>query len=88
MSKQSQNHSPRITFFNRNIELCVFSRRLIDATCKLRKHHHKTRVTVGMKEDLKVWLTFLSNYNGTTVILDKVWSSSTTLELFTDSAGG
>jgi hypothetical protein len=48
----------------------------------LRKHHHKTRVTVGMKEDLKVWLTFLSNYNGTTVIVDKVWSSSTTLEFF------
>jgi hypothetical protein len=32
-----------------------------------------------MKEDLKVWLTFLSNYNETTVIVDKVWSSSTTL---------
>jgi hypothetical protein len=41
-----------------------------------------------MKEDLKVWLTFLSNYNGTIVILDKFWSSSATLELFTDSAGG
>lgn len=96
MSKQSQNHSPRITIFNRNIELCVsshctwtdFSRRLIDATCKLRKPHHKPRVTVGMKEDLKVWLTFLSNYNGTTIILDKFWTSSATLELFTDSAGG
>ena len=25
MSKQSQNHSPRITVFNRNIELCVSS---------------------------------------------------------------
>jgi hypothetical protein len=24
-----------------------------------------------MKEDIKVWLTFPSNYNGTTVILDK-----------------
>ena len=41
-----------------------------------------------MKEGLKVWLTFLSNYNGTTVILQKFWSSSATLELFTDSAGG
>jgi hypothetical protein len=29
--------------------------------------HHIPRVTVGMKEDLKVWLTFLSNYNGTTI---------------------
>jgi hypothetical protein len=66
----------------------TFSRRLIDATCKLSKPHHKTRVTVGMKEDLKVWLTFLSNYNGTIVILDKFWSSNAILELFTDSAGG
>ena len=41
-----------------------------------------------MKEDLKVWLTFLFNYNGTTVILEKFWSSSATLELFTDSVGG
>ena len=41
----------------------TFSRRLINATCKFRKPHHKTRVTVGMKEDLKIWLTFLSNYN-------------------------
>jgi hypothetical protein len=41
-----------------------------------------------MKEDLKVWLTFLSNYNGTIVILDKFWSSNAILELFTDSAGG
>ena len=66
----------------------TFWQRLIDATCKLRKPHDKPRVTVGMKEDLKVWLTFLSNYNGTTIILDKFWSSSATLELFTDSAGG
>jgi len=65
----------------------TFSRRLIDATCKLRKPHHKTRVTVCMKEDLKVWLTFLSNYNEKTIVLDKFWSSSATLELLTDSAG-
>jgi len=97
MSKQSQNYSARITVFNRNIELCVsrvivpgrtFSRRLIDVTCKLRKPHHKTRVTVCMKEDLKVWLLFMSNYNGTTVIFYKFWSSSATLELFSDIVGG
>jgi hypothetical protein len=57
-----------------------FWRRLIDATCKFCKPH-KTRVNVGMKEDLKVWLLFLSNCNGTTVILDKFWSSSPTRTL-------
>jgi hypothetical protein len=40
-----------------------------------------------MKNDLKVWLNFLSNYNGTTVILDQFWSSNSDLELLTDSAG-
>jgi hypothetical protein len=34
------------------------------------------------------WLTFLSEYNGVTVITDNAWASNETLELFTDSAGG
>lgn len=66
----------------------AFCRRLIDATCNLRRPHHRTRITKAMKEDLNIWLLFLSNYNGTTVILDKFWSSNSDLELFTDSAGG
>jgi hypothetical protein len=41
-----------------------------------------------MREDLKVWLFFLSDYNGITVMLDNVWTSNETICLFTDSAGG
>jgi hypothetical protein len=41
-----------------------------------------------MREDLKVWLSFLSDYNGSTVMLDNVWTSNETICLFTDSAGG
>jgi hypothetical protein len=41
-----------------------------------------------MQDDLIVWLSFLSNYNGTTVILDHFWSSKYQLNLFSDSAGG
>ena len=41
-----------------------------------------------MRDDLHVWLLFLSNYNGTTVILDQFWTSNMTLELYSDSAGG
>jgi hypothetical protein len=41
-----------------------------------------------MREDLKVWLSFLSDYNGITVMLDNVWTSNETISLFTDSAGG
>jgi hypothetical protein len=36
-----------------------------------------------MREDIKVWLTFLSEYNGVTVITDNAWASNETLELFT-----
>jgi hypothetical protein len=41
-----------------------------------------------MREDIKVWLTFLSEYNEITVIIDNAWASNETLELFIDSAGG
>jgi hypothetical protein len=41
-----------------------------------------------MREDIKVWLTFLSECNGVTVITDNAWASNETLELFTDSADG
>ena len=66
----------------------AFCRRLIDATCDVRKPHHKIRLSRGMKEDLRIWLLFLSRYNGTTMFLEQFWSSNSDLELFTDSAGG
>jgi nitrogen regulatory protein PII-like uncharacterized protein len=31
---------------------------------------------------------FLSQYNGITVMLDTLWSSNDSIELFTDSVGG
>jgi hypothetical protein len=37
----------------------------------------------SMKENLNVWLLFLKDYNGTTVMLDQFWSSNSDLELFT-----
>jgi len=66
----------------------AFCRRLIDATCGLTHPKHHTRVTKSMKEDLNVWLSFLKNYNGSTVMLDYFWTSSLDLELYSDSAGG
>jgi hypothetical protein len=41
-----------------------------------------------MREDIKVWQFFLSQYNGITVMLDTLWSSNDSIELFTDSVGG
>ena len=66
----------------------AFRRRLIDATYKVNKPHHKIRVSNAMKEDLSVWISFLSQYNGVTVMLDSLWTSNEAINLFTDSAGG
>ena len=41
----------------------AFCRRLIDTTCDVRKPHNKIRLSRGMKEDLGIWLLFLSRYN-------------------------
>jgi hypothetical protein len=67
---QTKNHP-------NNAKYCrAFSRRLINATCKVTKPHHRIRVSQEMREDLKVWLSFLSDYNGITVMLDNVWTSN------------
>lgn len=66
----------------------AFCRRLIDATIGISKSHHRIRITESMKSDIATWLTFLKNYNGTTVMPDKFWVTNDTLQLFTDSAGG
>lgn len=39
--------------------------------------HHRIRITKGTKEDLRVWLEFLSSYNGTLV-----WKKLLELNLF------
>ena len=66
----------------------AFCRRLINATCNVTKSWHKIRISTAMREDLGVWLSFLENYNGVSVMLDQFWTSNDDLDLFTDSAGG
>jgi hypothetical protein len=39
-----------------------------------------------MKKDLKLWKTFLNNYNGCSYIQELNWISNSDLQLFTDSA--
>ena len=42
----------------------AFLRRLIDLTTGIKAPHHKIRISKEVKEDLRVWQEFLSNYNG------------------------
>lgn len=64
-----------------------FLRRLIDAQKGAKKQHHRIRISAGMREDLKLWLQFLANHNGTTLFLQREWATNQQLQLYTDAAG-
>ncbi|XP_070199530.1 uncharacterized protein [Littorina saxatilis] len=66
----------------------AFCRRLIDATRGVKRPFHHIRITAAMREDLKVWSSFLETHNGISIMLDEVWVDSSHLNLFTDAAGG
>ncbi|CAG2239286.1 unnamed protein product [Mytilus edulis] len=55
----------------------TFCRRLINSTIGVRKSYYKIRVNKQMKADLEVWLDFLKQYNGVTVITDNGLSGGT-----------
>ncbi|KAM4748944.1 protein KTI12 homolog [Rhinophrynus dorsalis] len=63
----------------------VFSRRLEQATVGVKQPFHWVRVTKQLKEDLKVWETFLEDFNGV-----RLWrsapESSAELQLETDAS--
>lgn len=66
----------------------AFCRRLIDATRGVKKAFHRIRVTEAMREDLRVWSSFLETHNGASIMLEEEWVDSLHLNLFTDAAGG
>ncbi|XP_070190042.1 uncharacterized protein [Littorina saxatilis] len=66
----------------------AFCRRLIDATRGVKRPFHHIRITAAMREDLKVWSSFLETHNGISIMLEEVWVDSSHLNLFTDAAGG
>ena len=65
----------------------AFNRRFCDATCGVKKPDHFIRVSVGMKEDITVWLKFLDEFNGSRKFGKNVWLSNEQLNLYTDSSG-
>lgn len=65
-----------------------FLRRLINATRGLTKPYHHLRVTLDIKRDLDMWLTFFKGFNGVSVFHDRFWVSNADVQLFTDSAAG
>ena len=65
----------------------AFLRRLIDQTVGIQSPHHLIRLSKDVKEDLKVWQSFLSNFNGRCFFLEETWYSSSKLDLYTDASG-
>lgn len=65
----------------------AFLRRLIDLTIGIKKQFYRIRMTKEVKEDLNVWLDFLSNFNGSSMFLPDRWISSSELKLYTDASG-
>lgn len=65
----------------------AFNRRFCDAMCGVTKPLHHIRLTECMKSDMRVWLNFIEQFNGTLNFMELNWSSNEDLHLYTDSAG-
>ena len=63
----------------------AFCRRLIDATCDIKKPYHRVRLSKDMAADLHVWKFFLDNFNGASMMIDIC--DELCLDLFTDASG-
>ena len=64
----------------------VFIRRLINITCHLSKPYHRLCINDDIKEDLRVWLTFLENYNGKTLFLPERAVMDNSIHFYSDAS--
>ena len=51
------------------------------------KQHYFIRFNKEIRADLSMWLHFLDNFNGKSVLLKEDWESSDVTQLFTDASG-
>ena len=65
----------------------TFLRRMINLTVGVNRPTHLIRLTRIVKDDLKLWLEFLTQFNGKSFFLDFQWLSSPHLHLYTDASG-
>ena len=64
----------------------AFSRRFYSSMSAASKPFHFIRVSSSLKEDAKMWLYFLNNFNRVQIFPRTEWLDSTVLQLFTDSS--
>ena len=65
----------------------AFLRRIIDLTCVVSNPSHFIRFNCETRSDHQMWSLFLEHYNGRSVILPELFSSSDKELLFTDASG-
>jgi hypothetical protein len=65
----------------------AFLRRLIDLQCGIKQSWYKIRLSVGAKADLRMWVVFLNDFNGSTIFSDRVWLGDQDVQFFTDASG-
>lgn len=59
----------------------AFLRQLIDLTVNVKSPFHYVQLHNPVKKDLRVWLSFLSQFNGKSFFIDDVWQNSNHLSL-------
>jgi len=65
----------------------IFLCRLLDFSCKLKRIHHRHRLTTEAYLDLDWWLAFLPTWSGTSYTLESNWSTSPSMALYMDASG-
>ncbi len=63
----------------------AFLRRLIDLTRGVRSAKHFIRLKTWVKGDLRLWNSFLDDFNGRSFFPNDTWHDSHTLNLYTDA---
>ena len=66
----------------------VFLRRLINVICSLKHDSHRARLRADVMADVYWWATFLSSFNGRSIILDKRPVSAVYTDACTNGGGG
>ena len=65
----------------------AFNRRFYDALSHAKKAHLRIRISNGLKDDARVWIRFLREFNGTCLFNEADWLHSDVMELFTNANG-
>ena len=85
--KELQSLNGKLNFFSKAIQPGrMFTRRLIDLTCSVKKPNHHITINKDAREDIHWWCDLLNFHNRSSFIPDPRKIYSTDIMLFTDAA--